>query len=93
MNISRIADALGHPIVIGASRKRFLGSVVDRDHAPHAAADRDHATTALHALLARASHVDVVRTHNVAATRDAIKIAEKWASYTAAAQRRVLRHA
>ena len=72
--------AVGHPVLVGASRKRFLGHVLavgrggDGDVPP---AERDHATAAVSALAARAG-VWAVRVHDVPATRDAVLVAAAW---------------
>lgn len=73
-----ITAALELPLVIGASRKRFLGALGGVGTSSMNPADRESATTALHALLAHIGRVDVLRTHNVAAARDAILVAQKW---------------
>lgn len=67
--------ALGHRVLIGTSRKRFLAEALD-----DAAADesrRDLATAVTSALAVRHG-VWAVRVHNVAATRDALAIAHAW---------------
>lgn len=67
-------STLGYPLLIGASRKRFLQAIrADRglDSDPRAA---DPATAALSALCA-AKDVWAVRVHDVASTRDAIDVA------------------
>ncbi|GAB3615478.1 dihydropteroate synthase [Okibacterium endophyticum] len=66
-------QALGHPVLIGASRKRFLGPLL-----PDGAsmADRDLPTAVLSALLADRG-VWGVRVHNVVATRVALAVAEQ----------------
>jgi dihydropteroate synthase len=66
--------SLGHRILIGASRKRFLAPFV-ADGAP--AAQRDPATAVVSALAARAG-VWGVRVHDVPSTRVALGIAEAW---------------
>ena len=63
---------IGYPILIGASRKRFLGALVAPD-APTAA--RDPATATISALAAQAG-VWGVRVHNVAATKTALDVWE-----------------
>src|SRR4051812_17990947 len=68
-------DALGHPLVVGASRKAFLGRLLARsDGNPRAADERDDATTALTALLAEAG-VWAVRVHDVRGSADAVRVA------------------
>ena len=63
---------IGYPVLIGASRKRFLAALVPPD-AP--AAGRDPATATISALAAQAG-VWGVRVHNVAVTRDALDVWE-----------------
>lgn len=70
-------ESFGHPILIGTSRKRFLGSLLSTGGAPAPAKDRDAATAATSALAA-ASGVWAVRVHDVAATYDAVKVATAW---------------
>ena len=65
----------GFPILIGTSRKRFLGSLTGRVEPK----DRDIATSATSALL-RAMGMSVFRVHNVAASRDALAIADAMVS-------------
>jgi dihydropteroate synthase len=62
--------ALGCPIVVGASRKSFLGKLTGR-----AVDDRELATAAADAL-AIAHGANVVRVHDVAAQLPAVKIAD-----------------
>lgn len=59
---------LGQPVLLGHSRKRFIGTVTGRD-----ATDRDLATAVISAL-ALHQNIACVRVHNVAATKDAIAI-------------------
>jgi dihydropteroate synthase len=68
--------ALGHPVLVGASRKRFLEQVAaggggDQHEGP---ARRDDATAAVSALAAAAG-AWAVRVHDVAASRDAVRVA------------------
>lgn len=62
--------ALGYPLLIGTSRKRFIGHVTGRD-----APQRDVGTAATTALL-RAAGAAVFRVHDVAINRDALNIAD-----------------
>lgn len=74
-HLDRFAE-LGHPVLVGASRKRFLADVVD----PRVAADpqaRDVATAAVSALCAREG-VWAVRVHDVRATLDAVRVGTAW---------------
>ena len=66
--------SLGHPLLVGASRKRFLASFV-QEGAPPAA--RDEASAVVAALAARAG-VWGVRVHDVPRTRAALAVAEAW---------------
>lgn len=69
-------EKLGHPILVGASRKRFIAGVLEP--AEPAKADngrRDLATAVLTALLLQRK-IWGVRVHNVIATNDAISIVE-----------------
>ncbi|MBD3945484.1 dihydropteroate synthase [Nocardioides ganghwensis] len=66
---------LGCPLLVGASRKSFLGALLAADGAARPVDDREHAHAALVALLAGRS-VDVLRVHDVRATRDALAVAE-----------------
>ena len=62
---------LEFPILVGASRKRFLGQLLaDADGAPRPPAGRDAATAAL-SVLAGQQGVWGVRVHEPRATRDA----------------------
>jgi dihydropteroate synthase len=62
--------ALGLPVVVGASRKTFLGRLTGRED-PH---DRVAATVAAN-VLALERGATVFRVHDVAATRDALVVA------------------
>jgi dihydropteroate synthase len=64
-----VLRALGQPIVVGPSRKRFLGEVTGRP-----AADRDGATAAA-CVLAYERGAHVFRVHAARPTRDALDIA------------------
>ncbi len=68
--------ALGHPLLVGASRKRFLGSLLADPGTgePRAATGRDDATAALTAILAERG-VWGVRVHAVRASADAVRVA------------------
>ena len=62
---------LGRPLMIGVSRKSFIGKLTGRDDV----ADRLAGSLAATAL-AVYNGAHVVRTHDVAATRDAVRVAE-----------------
>jgi len=65
----------GQPVLIGASRKRFLGTILERAGRPSEPDDRDMATAATVAL-AVAGGAAVVRVHNVADAVDAARTAD-----------------
>jgi len=70
---------LGHPVLVAASRKRFLGALLADGHGtlrpPHL---REDATTATSALAAVAG-AWCIRAHAVRATADAVLVAARWA--------------
>jgi dihydropteroate synthase len=70
-------EVLGRPMLVGASRKAFLGRLLaDPDGTPRPAKQRDDATTALTTVLALRG-VWGVRVHSVRASRDAIAVAQR----------------
>ncbi|MEV0195497.1 dihydropteroate synthase [Nonomuraea sp. NPDC050691] len=73
----RLAE-LGYPLLIGASRKRFLGRLLAGDDgAPRPFSRSDDATVAVTALAARAG-AWCVRVHKVAPNADAVRVAAAW---------------
>ncbi len=62
--------ALGRPIVIGSSRKRFLGSLTGRE------VDERLGGTVASNVLALAAGAEVFRVHDVLAVRQALEVAE-----------------
>ncbi|WP_455568414.1 dihydropteroate synthase [Streptomyces pratensis] len=67
--------ALGRPLLVAASRKRFLGHVLaEEGAAPPPARERDAATAAVSALSAAAG-AWAVRVHAVRPTADAVRVA------------------
>ncbi|GAB25215.1 dihydropteroate synthase [Gordonia polyisoprenivorans NBRC 16320 = JCM 10675] len=68
---------LGFPILVGASRKRFLGTLLAAGGADRPPAGRDVATAAV-STLAAAGGAWGVRVHDVAASRDAVLVAAAW---------------
>jgi dihydropteroate synthase len=66
-------EKLGLPILVGASRKRFLAGVLDADPGSVDNNRRDLATAVLTALLLQRK-LWGLRVHNVQATVDAIKL-------------------
>ena len=70
--------ATGIPVLVGASRKRFLGALLaDPDGTPRQPAGRETATAVISALAAEHG-VWGVRVHDVGASVDAIKVVEAW---------------
>ncbi len=67
--------ALGCPLLVGASRKSFLGALLAEGGVPRPVDQREHAHAALVALLARRG-VACLRVHDVRATRDALAVLE-----------------
>lgn len=69
---------LGFPVLVGASRKRFLGTLLaGGTGAPRRCDGRDTATAAVSALAA-ATGAWGVRVHDAAASRDAVAVAAAW---------------
>jgi dihydropteroate synthase len=65
---------IGAPVLIGASRKRFLGSLLaGPDSAPAPVEDRDAATAAISTVAALAG-VWCVRVHAVRPSADAVRV-------------------
>ncbi|MCA0145318.1 dihydropteroate synthase [Blastococcus sp. LR1] len=74
--LAGLADvvSLGFPVLVGASRKRFLGTVLARpDGSVPPAAERDGATAAT-TVLAAAAGAWGVRVHDVAGSADAVRV-------------------
>jgi dihydropteroate synthase len=65
-------SALGRPLLVGASRKAFLGALLDG----RGSAGRDAATAAVTVLAAQAG-AWAVRVHDVAASADAVRVVER----------------
>lgn len=74
--LSRI-QALGRPVLVGASRKRFLGALLADEAGPRPIAERESATVATTALAAAAG-VWAVRVHDVRPSADAVRVARAW---------------
>jgi dihydropteroate synthase len=70
--------ALGHPLLIGGSRKAFLGTLLADGDGFRPTAGREDATAALSALAA-AGGAWAVRVHAPRASRDAVEVAAAWA--------------
>jgi dihydropteroate synthase len=73
---------LGRPLLVGASRKTFLGRLLEGpDGEPRPVDDREAAGVALTALLAAGMGgvpVWCVRVHDVRANRDALRVVEQF---------------
>jgi len=68
---------LGFPVLVGASRKRFLGSLLaDKQGVPRQPDGREDATAAISALVAAAGAWGV-RVHDVRRSLDAVKVADE----------------
>jgi dihydropteroate synthase len=75
-NLDRL-QALGQPLLVGSSRKSFLGTLLaGPDGRPRPVADREEANVALTALV---SHAGVwgVRVHDVRASMDAVRVVSR----------------
>jgi dihydropteroate synthase len=73
--LDRFRAELEHPLLVAASRKRFLGRVLAPEGAaPPPARERDAATAAVSALSAREG-AWAVRVHEVRASADAVRVA------------------
>ena len=71
--------ALGHPLLVATSRKRFLGTLLADEHGElRVPVSRDDATTATTALAAAAG-AWCIRAHAVRPTADAVRVAAAWA--------------
>jgi dihydropteroate synthase len=73
-----VLDGLGRPVLVGASRKRFLGHLLAHDDVdPVPPPLRDAATAAVTALCA-AQGVWCVRVHDVRPSADAVRVVARW---------------
>ncbi|HYI51111.1 MAG TPA: dihydropteroate synthase [Microbacterium sp.] len=78
--LPRIAG-LGHRVLVGTSRKRFLAEILGTDGTgddPTVSEARRDLATAVTSVLAAQSGAWAVRVHDVIATRDALRIADQW---------------
>lgn len=69
--------SLGRPVLVGASRKAFLGHLLAVDDVPRPAPERDHASAAITALIAAAGAWGV-RVHSPLPDVDAVRVAARW---------------
>jgi len=72
-----VLAGLGRPLLVGASRKRFLGDLLADDEQVRPVDDRDDATAAVTALAA-GSGAWGVRVHEPRASLDAVRVAAVW---------------
>jgi dihydropteroate synthase len=81
--ISRLGGGPSFPVLVGASRKRFIGRLLAAaDGTPRPFAGSDDATVALTALAAVAG-AWCVRVHAAAANADAVRVAARWRAASA----------
>ena len=71
-----VLEGLGLPILMGASRKKFLGELLAKAGVPRDSDERESATTAISTLMA-ARGLWAVRVHDVKPTRDAIAVIDR----------------
>jgi dihydropteroate synthase len=72
-------DSLGHKVLVGASRKRFLGTLLTVAGKTAAPQERDDATAAITAISAYRG-AWAVRVHDVGPSLDAVKVAARMAT-------------
>jgi dihydropteroate synthase len=77
-NLDRL-DAMGHKVLVGASRKRFLGTLLSVSGKAALPEERDAATAAITAISA-ARGAWAVRVHDVGPSLDAVKVAARMAA-------------
>ena len=71
-------DGLGLPVLVGSSRKSFLGALLADEHGEHRPVlEREDAGVAL-TTLAGLAGVWAVRVHQVRSTVDALKVVARW---------------
>jgi dihydropteroate synthase len=71
-----VLEGLGLPILMGASRKKFLGELLAKDGIARDSDERESATTAISTLMA-VRGIWAVRVHEVKSTRDAIAVVDR----------------
>ncbi len=71
--------AMGFPVLVAASRKRFLGTLLDDGEGAPTPVERDSATAAISALAAERG-AWAVRVHNVRPSAEAVRVAAAWRS-------------
>ena len=73
-----VLENLGLPILMGASRKKFLGELLSQDGEARDMDDREAATLAISALMAQ-QNTWCVRVHDVRGSRDVIEVVNRLA--------------
>jgi dihydropteroate synthase len=72
-----VLDELNLPLLVGVSRKRFLGELLQsEDGQLRPTAERESATTAFTTLLAQ-THTWAIRVHDARAAKDAVLVVER----------------
>jgi dihydropteroate synthase len=71
-----VLEELGLPILMGASRKKFLGELLAKDGVAREMEERESATTAISTLMA-ARGLWAVRVHDVKSSSDAIAVVDR----------------
>ena len=71
-----VLEGLGLPILMGASRKKFLGELLAKDGVARDSDERESATTAISTLMA-ARGLWAVRVHDVKSSSDAIAVVDR----------------
>lgn len=71
-----VLEELGLPILMGASRKKFLGELLVKDGVPRNSDERESATTAISTLMA-VRGLWAVRVHDVKSSSDAIAVVDR----------------
>ena len=84
-DLERIVD-LGFPVLVGASRKRFLGAVLATTDRPTRPPDQRDSATLATSVLAACAGAWGVRVHDVAGSADAVRVVAALAAHAPAAQ-------
>jgi dihydropteroate synthase len=71
-----VLEGLGLPILMGASRKKFLGELLAKDGVARDSDERESATAAISTLMA-ARGLWAVRVHDVKSSSDAIAVVDR----------------
>jgi dihydropteroate synthase len=74
-----VLEGLGLPILMGASRKKFLGELLAKDGVPRDSDERESATAAVSTLMA-VRGLWAVRVHDVKSSSDAIAVVDRIAN-------------